>query len=24
LHHHLTQPGNARNPKVERGMDHDR
>src|SRR6185437_14623059 len=24
LQHHLSQPGNARNPTVERGMDHDR
>ncbi len=24
LHHHLTQPGGARNPTAERGLDHDR
>ncbi|HTU23456.1 MAG TPA: MobF family relaxase [Gemmataceae bacterium] len=24
LQHHLMQPGNARNPTIERGMDHDR
>ena len=24
VQHHLTQPGNARNPTAERGMDHDR
>ena len=24
LQHHLNQPGNARNPNIERGMDHER